>query len=235
MQEQQSKTSIKHWSDADKPREKMLLKGKDSLSDAELIAILIGSGNRKESAVELSRRILRSVSDNLAELSRLSVNDLMKFQGIGEAKAITIVAALELGKRRRSAEIIQRKSIRSSKEAFESVYALASDLSYEKFWIILLDQAQQILRIAEISEGGITGTVADPKKIFRLALETGATNIILCHNHPSGQLKPSQADTHLTQKIFSAGKLLDINVLDHIIVGRDDYFSFADNGIMPSK
>lgn len=235
MQEQQSKTSIKHWSDADKPREKMLLKGKDSLSDAELIAILIGSGNRKESAVELSRRILRSVSDNLAELSRLSVNDLMKFQGIGEAKAITIVAALELGKRRRSAEIIQRKSIRSSKEAFESVYALASDLSYEKFWIILLDQAQQILRIAEISEGGITGTVADPKKIFRLALETGATNIILCHNHPSGQLKPSQADTHLTQKIFSAGKLFDINVLDHIIVGRDDYFSFADNGIMPSK
>lgn len=235
MQEQQSKTSIKHWSDADKPREKMLLKGKDSLSDAELIAILIGSGNRKESAVELSRRILRSVSDNLAELSRLSVSDLMKFQGIGDAKAITIVAALELGKRRRSAEIIQRKSIRSSKEAFESVYALASDLSYEKFWIILLDQAQQILRIAEISEGGITGTVADPKKIFRLALETGATNLILCHNHPSGQLKPSQADTHLTQKIFSAGKLLDINVLDHIIVGRDDYFSFADNGIMPSK
>ncbi|MCE1201238.1 MAG: DNA repair protein RadC [Bacteroidia bacterium] len=235
MQEQQSKTSIKHWSDADKPREKMLLKGKDSLSDAELIAILIGSGNRKESAVELSRRILRSASDNLAELSRLSVNDLMKFQGIGDAKAITIVAALELGKRRRSAEIIQRKSIRSSKEAFESVYALASDLSYEKFWIILLDQAQQILRIVEISEGGITGTVADPKKIFRLALETGATNLILCHNHPSGQLKPSQADTHLTQKIFSAGKLLDINVLDHIIVGRDDYFSFADNGIMPSK
>jgi DNA repair protein RadC len=235
MQEQQSKTSIKHWSDADKPREKMLLKGKDSLSDAELIAILIGSGNRKESAVELSRRILRSASDNLAELSRLSVNDLMKFQGIGDAKAITIVAALELGKRRRSAEIIQRKSIRSSKEAFESVYALASDLSYEKFWIILLDQAQQILRIVEISEGGITGTVADPKKIFRLALETGATNLILCHNHPSGQLKPSQADTHLTQKIFSEGKLLDINVLDHIIVGRDDYFSFADNGIMPSK
>jgi DNA repair protein RadC len=213
----------------------MLLKGKDSLSDAELIAILIGSGNRKESAVELSRRILRSASDNLAELSRLSVNDLMKFQGIGDAKAITIVAALELGKRRRSAEIIQRKSIRSSKEAFESVYALASDLSYEKFWIILLDQAQQILRIVEISEGGITGTVADPKKIFRLALETGATNLILCHNHPSGQLKPSQADTHLTQKIFSEGKLLDINVLDHIIVGRDDYFSFADNGIMPSK
>lgn len=235
MQEQQSKNSIKYWSDADKPREKMLLKGKDSLSDAELIAILIGSGNRKESAVELSRRVLRSVSDNLAELSRLSVNDLMKFQGIGDAKAITIVAALELGKRRRSAEIIQRKSIRSSKEAFESVYALASDLSYEKFWIILLDQAQQILRIVEISEGGISGTVADPKKIFRLALETGATNLILCHNHPSGQLKPSEADTHLTQKIFSAGKLLDINVLDHIIVGRDDYFSFADNGIMPSK
>ncbi len=213
----------------------MMLKGKESLSDAELIAILIGSGNRKESAVELSRRILSSVSDNLTELSRMSVKDLMKFKGIGDAKAITIVAALELGKRRRSAEILQRRSIRSSKEAFESIYSLASDLSYEKFWIILLDQAQQILRIVEISEGGITGTVADPKKIFRLALENGATNLILCHNHPSGQLKPSQADSQLTQKIVYAGKLLDINILDHIIVGRDDYYSFADNGTMPSN
>jgi len=235
MDKHQGRTPIKQWSDADKPREKLMLKGKDSLSDAELIAILIGSGNRTESAVELSRRVLHSVSDNLTELSRLSLADLMKFQGIGEAKAITIIAALELGKRRRSAEILQRKSIRSSKEAFECIYAQASDLGYEKFWIILLDQAQQIIRIHEISEGGITGTVADPKKIFRLALETGATNLILCHNHPSGQLRPSQADTQLTEKIYSAGKLLDINVLDHIIVGHDNYYSFADNGLMPSR
>lgn len=235
MDYQQGRTPIKHWSEADKPREKLLLKGKDSLSDAELIAILIGSGNRRESAVELSRRILQSVSDNLAELSRLSVNDLMKFRGIGSAKAITIVAALELGKRRRSAEILQKRSIRSSKDAFESIYAQASDLSYEKFWIILLDQANQIIRIPEVSEGGVTGTVADPKKIFRLALENGATNLILCHNHPSGQLRPSEADIKLTHKMVSAGKLLDINVLDHIIVGRDDYYSFADNGQMPSK
>ncbi len=235
MDKQQGRTPIKQWSDADKPREKLMLKGKDSLSDAELIAILIGSGNRTESAVELSRRVLRTVSNNLTELSRLSLTDLMKFQGIGEAKAITIIAALELGKRRRSSEILRRKSIRSSKEAFECIYALASDLGYEKFWIILLDQAQQIIRIHEISEGGITGTVADPKKIFRLALETGATNLILCHNHPSGQLRPSQADTQLTEKIHSAGKLLDINVLDHIIVGHDNYYSFADNGLMPSR
>lgn len=235
MEEQQGRTPIKHWSDADKPREKLLLKGKESLSDAELIAILIGSGNRNESAVELSRRILRSVSDNLAELSRLSVKDLMQFQGIGDAKAISIVAALELGRRRRSAEILQRKNIHSSKDAFESIYAQASDLSYEKFWTILLDQAQQIIRIVEISEGGITGTIADPKKIFRLALESGATNLILCHNHPSGQLKPSQADIQLTEKIASAARHLDIRVLDHIIIGRDNYYSFADNGHMPSR
>ncbi|HMM11253.1 MAG TPA: DNA repair protein RadC [Bacteroidales bacterium] len=235
MNDHQGRTPIKNWSEADKPREKMLLKGKDSLSDAELIAILIGSGNRNESAVELSRRILSSVSDNLTELSRLSVNDLMKFRGIGDAKAITIVAALELGKRRRSAEILQRKSIRSSKDAFECIYAQASDLGYEKFWIILLDQAQQIIRIVEISEGGITGTVADPKKIFRLVLESGATNLILCHNHPSGQLRPSQADVQLTEKIAAAARLLDISVLDHIIVGRDDYYSFADNGQIPTR
>ncbi|MBK9290140.1 MAG: DNA repair protein RadC [Bacteroidetes bacterium] len=235
MDQQQPRAPIKFWPDDDKPREKLMLKGKDSLSDAELIAILIGSGNSKESAVALSRRILGHVSNNLAELSKLSLNELTKFRGIGTAKAITIIAALELGKRRRSAEILQRKSIRSSRDAFESIYALASDLSFEKFWIILLDQANQILRIAEISEGGLTGTVADPKKIFRLALEIGATNIILCHNHPSGQLRPSQADTQLTEKIFSAGKLLDINVLDHIIVGHDNYFSFADQGLMPSR
>jgi DNA repair protein RadC len=235
MNEQQRRTPINQWSDADKPREKLVQKGKESLSDAELIAILIGSGNRTESAVELSRRILYSASNNLSELSRMSLNDLMKFQGIGQAKAISIIAALELGKRRRSAETLQRKSIRSSKEAFECIYAKASDLGYEKFWIILLDQAQQIIRINEISEGGITGTVADPKKIFRMALESGASNIILCHNHPSGQLRPSQADIQLTEKIYSSGILLDINVLDHIIVGYDSYYSFADNGLMPFK
>ncbi|PKP54010.1 MAG: hypothetical protein CVT92_01295 [Bacteroidetes bacterium HGW-Bacteroidetes-1] len=225
------KTSIKNWANDDKPREKLMLKGRNSLSDAELIAILIGSGNTKESAVELSRRILSSANDNLIELSLLSLKDLMKFNGIGEAKAITIIAALELGKRRRSAEARERKTITSSKDVFEQIYALTSDLHYEKFWVILLDQANKIIRTVEVSEGGITGTVADPKKIFKLALEGNACNIILCHNHPSGQLKPSDADIKITERMKKSGEILDIRVLDHIIIGADSYYSFNDEGI----
>lgn len=225
------KTSIKNWANDDKPREKLMLKGRNSLSDAELIAILIGSGNTKESAVELSRRILSSANDNLIELSLLSLKDLMKFNGIGEAKAITIIAALELGKRRRSAEARERKTITSSKDVFEQIYALTSDLHYEKFWVILLDQANKIIRTVEVSEGGITGTVADPKKIFKLALEGNACNIILCHNHPSGQLKPSDADIKITERMKKSGEILDIRVLDHIIIGADAYYSFNDEGI----
>jgi DNA repair protein RadC len=228
----ESKTSIKNWADDDRPREKLMLKGKSSLSDAELIAILIGSGNTEESAVELSRRILRANNDNLIDLSRMSLHELIKFKGIGEAKAISIIAALELGKRRRSAEARERKKISSSSDAYEQLYAITSDLDYEKFWVMLLDQANKVIRITEVSEGGITGTIADPKKIFKVALEGNACNIILCHNHPSGQLKPSEADIKITEKLKKSGEMIDIKVLDHLIIGIDGFFSFADEGIL---
>jgi len=226
------RVSIRNWANDDKPREKLMLKGRTSLSDAELIAILIGSGNTEESAVELARRILRSADENLIELSKLGISELKKFKGIGEAKAISIIAALELGKRRRSAEAKERKSVRSSRDAFEYLYAEVSDLHYEKFWILLLDQANNVIRSMEVSEGGVSGTVADPKKIFRLALEGNASSIILCHNHPSGQLKPSDADIKITSKLKQSGDMIEIKVLDHIIIGHDEYFSFADEGML---
>lgn len=232
MDNQQPKSGIKNWAADDRPREKMLSKGSQALSDAELIAILIGSGNSEESAVELSRRILSTNNNNLIELSRLSIQDLIKFKGIGEAKAISIVAALELGKRRRSAEALDRKAIRSSNDAFECIYMHASDLNYEKFWVILLDQANKLIKIVEISEGGVAGTVADPKKIFRNALEHNASSMIVCHNHPSGQLIPSEADKQITKKIVQSGQMLDIKVLDHLIIGHEKYFSFSDEGIL---
>ncbi len=226
------KKSIKFWAEDDQPREKLLLKGKNSLSDAELVAILIGSGNHEESAVELSRRILSSCGDSLVDLSSLSVNDLKKFKGIGEAKAISIIAALELGKRRRSADARERKTIASSKDAYDYMYAEVSDLNYEKFWVILLNRANKVIRSVEISEGGIAGTVADLRKIFRVALEASASAIILCHNHPSGQLQPSEADVKLTEKAKHSGQLIDIPVLDHLIFGGNSYYSFADEGNM---
>jgi len=226
------KTPIKLWSENDRPREKLILKGKPSLSDAELIAILIGSGNRDESAVELSKRILKSVGDNLIELSRLSVNDLQKFKGIGEAKAISIVAALELGRRRRGAEAIERKKIQTSSDAFEMLQMKIGDLLYEQFAVVLLNRANEIIQTVIVSDGGVAGTVADPKRIFKIALENNATAIILGHNHPSGNMTPSESDMKLTKKIRDAGALLDINVLDHVIVGIEKYFSFADEGLI---
>jgi DNA repair protein RadC len=225
------KTSIKHWSEDDRPREKLVLKGKPSLSDAELIAILIGSGNREESAVELSKRILKSVSDNLIELSRLTVSDLEKFKGIGEAKAITIIAALELGRRRRGAEVMDRKKIHTSSDAFEIFQMKIGDLLYEQFAVILLNRANEVIQTVVVSDGGVNGTVADPRRIFKLAIENNAASIILGHNHPSGNLKPSESDLKLTKKIKEAGLLLDINVLDHVIVGIEKYYSFADEGV----
>jgi len=226
------KISIKNWSEDDRPREKLVLKGKPSLSDAELIAILIGSGNREESAVELSKRILKSVGDNLIELSRLSVNDLEKFKGIGEAKAITIIAALELGRRRRGAEVLERKKIQTSGDVFEVLQMKIGDLLYEQFAVVLLNRANEVIQTVVVSDGGVTGTVADPKRIFKIALETNAAAIILGHNHPSGNLRPSESDIKLTKKIRDAGALLDINVLDHVIVGIEKYFSFADEGLI---
>lgn len=224
--------SIKHWAEEDRPREKLILKGKASLSNAEILAILIGSGNREESAVELAQRILTSNQNNLNILSSLSLNDLKKFKGIGEAKGINIIAALELGRRRRSSEALEQKTIKSSKDAFEFLYEDLADTSFEEFWIILLKRNNQIISKKRISEGGIAGTVADPKKIFKIALDAQASSVILCHNHPSGNLKPSEQDKQLTRKIVQAGKTLEIAVLDHLIFGNDLYFSFADENLL---
>ena len=224
--------SIKSWAEEDRPREKMLAKGKESLSNAELIAILIGSGNSNESAVDLSRRILRDNNDNLIELSKLSLNDLLKYKGIGEAKAVTIAAALELGRRRRFSEALEKPCIRNSQLAYECFYAHLSDLNHEQFWIMLLNNANKVIKLEKIGVGGMTGTTADPKKIFKSALENNATNIMLCHNHPSGNIFPSNADKTITNNIKKAGQFLEIKILDHIIIGNDNYFSFADEGLL---
>lgn len=224
--------SIKYWAEEDRPREKLILKGKASLSNAEILAILIGSGNREQSAVELAQHILSNSNNNINALSALSLNDLKKFKGIGEAKAINIIAALEFGRRRRSSEALEQKTITSSKDAFELLYADLADQSFEEFWIILLKRNNQIIGKKRISEGGIAGTVADPKKIFKMALDAQASSIILCHNHPSGNLKPSEQDKQLTRKLLQAGKTLEIAVLDHLIFGNDSYISFADENML---
>ena len=224
---------INMWANEDRPREKLLEKGKGHLSKAELVAILIGSGSSSESAVDLARKILDSVDNNLAELSRLSINDLCKFKGIGKAKAISIIAALEIGRRRRADETLVKKSkIQSSSDVYEIIYAELSDKSHEEFWILLLDRANQLIIKKSISEGGLSGTIADPKKIFKLALDQNCSSIILAHNHPSNNLQPSENDIKLTKSIRKAALTLEINVLDHIIVGSDNYFSFADEGLI---
>lgn len=233
MEDNPKKLPINQWAEDDRPREKLLNKGKGQLSKAELIAILIGSGSRNESAVELSKRILQSTNNNLAELSRLTVADFIKFKGIGEAKAISIVAALELGRRRREDDVLENKTkISSSSDAYNILYPEMSDLVKEEFWILLLNRANHFLKKIRISEGGLTGTVADPKVIFKHALDNSASSIILAHNHPSNNLKPSQNDIDLTKKLVSAGKLLEISVLDHLIIGSDTFFSFADESLI---
>jgi len=228
----EGKLSIKDWESDDRPREKLLLKGKQALSNAELIAILIGSGNTNESAVELAQRIMQSVDNNLITLSKLSIKELIKFKGIGEAKAITIVGAMELGRRRREEEVKQKKKIGSSRDVFEVFQPNMADSPFEEFWILLVNRANKIIGKFQISQGGVSGTVADPKRIFQLALENLASGIILCHNHPSGNTQPSQQDIKLTTKIKEGSKLLEINLLDHIILGDESYYSFADNGMM---
>lgn len=232
MQEKPSSFSIKHWSDDDKPREKLVQKGRSVLSDAELIAILIGSGSRSESAVELSKRILASVNNNLNELGRLSIKQLMQFKGIGEAKAVTITAALEIGRRRRGEEGVQISKIGSSKDAFEILQPIMGELEHEEFWILYLNNSNKVLHRAQLSKGGITGTLVDVRIVMKQSLELGAVAILLAHNHPSGNLKPSQADKNITQKIKTASESLDIKVLDHLIITQNDYFSFADNQIL---
>lgn len=222
--------AIPQWAESDRPREKLLLKGKTALTDAELLAILIRSGTPNQSAIDLSKQILDSVSNNLIGLSRLTVSNLTQFKGIGEAKAITVLAALELGRRRRGAEAMDRKTITSSADAYEVLQMHIGDIDYEQFAIIMLNQANKVLKVENISEGGITGTVVDPKRVFRTALTNNAINIILAHNHPSGSLKPSKHDLELTQKLKKAGEFLQIMVLDHLILGDNKFLSMADEG-----
>ncbi len=224
--------SIKNWNEDDRPREKLLLKGRSALSDAELVAILIGSGSRNESAVSLSQRILASVHNNLSELGKRSIPELMGFKGIGEAKAVTIAAALELGRRRRAGEALDRKKITSSQSVFEYIQPILGELPHEEFWILYLTNSNKIIKSSQISKGGITGTLVDVRLVFKEALQLGAVGIILAHNHPSGTLKPSQADIQLTKKLKSAGDGLDIKVLDHLIVTEKAYFSFADENLL---
>lgn len=224
--------SIKNWSEDDQPREKLMLKGKSVLSDAELIAILIGSGSRNESAVELSKKILASVGNNLNELGKLNLNQLCNFKGIGEAKAISIIAAMELARRRRSEEAVELTKITSSKIIFEIMQPVIGELPHEEFWVLYLNNANKVTVKYQLSKGGMTGTVVDVRIIFKSALESGAVGIVLCHNHPSGNLKPSEADKEITKKIKIAGKSLDIMVLDHVIVTQNGYYSFADEGIL---
>ncbi|NGX83505.1 DNA repair protein RadC [Aequorivita sp. KMM 9714] len=224
--------SIKNWNEDDRPREKLLLKGRIALSDAELIAILIGSGSRNESAVSLSQRILASVNNNLSELGRLSISDLMEFKGIGEAKAVSITAAMELGRRRRTGEALERKKITSSRSVFEYVQPIIGELPHEEFWILYLNNSNKIIKSVQLSKGGITGTVVDIRLAFKEALQIGAVGIIMAHNHPSGTLKPSHADIQLTKKLKVAGESLDIKVLDHLIITEKAYFSFADENML---
>ena len=223
-------STIKAWAEEDRPREKMLAKGKEALSDAELVAILLGSGNSEETAVDLARHVLKDVGDNLINLSKLSIKELMAYRGIGEAKAVTIAAALELGRRRRFAETASTRSIRNSRDAFEHFYLKMSDLTHEQCWIMMLNHANNIIKIEQIGVGGLSSTIADPKKIFKAAIENQASAVMLCHNHPSGNLEPSNNDRKLTQNIVNGAKYFDIKILDHIIIGINNYYSFADSG-----
>ncbi|WP_350293620.1 DNA repair protein RadC [uncultured Croceitalea sp.] len=232
MQDKPTSFSIKDWADDDKPRKKLVLKGYAALSDAELIAILIGSGNRDESAVALSKRILASTNNNLNELGKLTIKQLMQFNGIGEAKAITIIAALEVGRRRRGETAQKITKINSSKDVFELLQPILGELPHEEFWIVYLNNSNKVLHREQLSKGGITGTLVDIRLVLKQALEYGAVGIILAHNHPSSTLRPSAADKQITNKLKIAAEALDIKVLDHVIITEKAYFSFADEQLL---
>jgi DNA repair protein RadC len=224
---------IKSWAEEDRPREKMRLRGRNQLSDAELLAIILGSGTREESAVALARRILHAADNNLDELGKCTLSELTRrFKGVGEAKAISILAALELGRRRQLTDIRQRPKVSSSRDSYEAMASMIADLPHEEFWILLLNRANLILGREQISSGGTAGTVVDAKILFLKAVEYRAAALVMFHNHPSGNLKPSQADLELTRKLVLAGKTLDIAVLDHIIVAGKTYYSFADENLI---
>lgn len=226
------KLNIKSWAEEDRPREKLLTKGKGVLSDAELVAILIGSGSRNETAVELSKRILNHVNNDLNKLGKLSISDLINFKGIGDAKAIAIIAALELGRRRKETDSVMLKPITTSKDAYVAIEDVLNDLPHEEFWVIYLNRKNCTIKRVNISKGGVAGTVADAKIIFKEAINLLASSIILFHNHPSGSLKPSSSDIQLTKNLQGTGKIMDIPVIDHVIVGDGNYFSFADEGLL---
>ena len=223
-------TPINQWAEDDRPREKFLLKGKSTLSDSELLAILIGSGSRNESAVQLCQRILASAENNLNTLGKISVAQLMKFKGIGEAKAISIAAALELGRRRKAEDAIDLKKITSSKAVFNIMQPIIGELPHEEFWVLYLNNSNKVIYKAQLSKGGITGTVVDIRLVFKIAFEQNATGLILSHNHPSGKLIASEADLKITKRIKEAGQTLEIQVLDHIIITENSYLSFQDEG-----
>lgn len=224
--------NLKSLAEDDRPREKFLLKGKSAVSDSELLAIIMGSGNREESAVELARRILNSVENNWHRLSQLSIKDLTKFKGVGEAKAISIATALEIGNRKSQQEVLERQQISSSRDAFEILQPHLADLQTEEFWAIFLNHQNKILYKTCLFRGGIASSVADVRVVFKTALEHFSTQIIVAHNHPAGSLKPSKEDINITQKIKDAGKLLDIDLLDHLILTQNKYYSFKDEGIL---
>lgn len=227
-----SSTSIKNWAVDDRPREKLLGKGRESLSDSELLAILINSGNKNKSAVELAKEVLALGKNNLNELGKISLKELMKIKGIGEAKAITLTAALELGRRRQAGTTLNKTFVRSSVELAEFLKTTLKDYSYEVFGVVYLNKANKINHFEIISKGGMTSTIVDPRIVFKKAFEVEATSVVLCHNHPSGSLKPSRVDEEITSKIKEAARYLDITVIDHLIVSDEGYFSFADEGLL---
>lgn len=227
-----NKLTIKRWAEEDRPREKLQLRGQHSLSDAELLAIIIGSGNTEQSAVELSKIILASVQNDLFELGRKPLDYFLQFKGIGEAKAVAMLATLELGKRRATAEAKPQNKIITSKTVFEIMSPLLSDLLYEEFWIICLNRNNRFISKHKISSGGVAGTVVDTKMIFNIAIKELASAIILCHNHPSGSSQPSEVDIRLTKTLIEAGKVLEVSILDHVIIAHQTYYGFRDNSLL---
>lgn len=224
--------TIKAWAEDDRPREKLVTKGRQALSDAELLAILLSSGNRDETAVQLAQRILKENKNSINELAKLHLNDLKKYKGVGEAKAVTIAAALEIGRRRTDESVEEKVKITTSKAAYAILRSKLSDLPHEEFWVIFMSRSNSVIKTECISKGGVTGTVVDARLILKPAIENLASGIILAHNHPSGNLRPSHDDISLTKKIKEAAKLMDISLQDHLIIGDQAYYSFADEGIL---